>query len=59
MLRAAADWAGPAGAPVSPPLADREDEGVRDGPHQFPVPIPVVVLVCLLGVMVVDMACLS
>jgi hypothetical protein len=32
---------------VSRSLADREDECVRDGPHQFPV--AVVVLVCLLG----------
>ena len=32
---------------VSRSLADREDESVCDGPHQFPV--PVVTLVCLVG----------
>jgi hypothetical protein len=34
---------------VSRSLADREDESVRDSAHQFPVPIPVVILVCLRG----------
>jgi hypothetical protein len=38
---------GPPDRLVSRSLADREDECVRDGPHQFPV--AVVVLVCLLG----------
>jgi hypothetical protein len=34
---------------VSRSLANREGECVRNGPHQFPAPITVVVLVCLFG----------